>query len=124
MSLMLAALSTLAMAAAPVQASSAAKDPVNRADLQCLAVISAYAGELSQDDPAQAGLTGGVMYYLGRLEGRVPQEKWLDRLSDMLFDEDEMNALDGERGRCGQEMEAKGGELQTWGQAIQERAGS
>lgn len=99
---------------AHAQNRDAATDPANRADLQCLAVVSASAGMQEADSEARMGLVAGVGYYLGRLEGRAPGGDWLDRLGDYLAGDFEAE-FKAQSQRCGEEMMAFGAELTVWG---------
>jgi hypothetical protein len=64
-----------------------------------------------------AGLTGGMMYYLGRLEGRSPSIDWLRQLETYLTSIDEAE-LQSHLERCGAELSVKGAALVAWGETI------
>lgn len=86
------------------------------ADIQCLAVFSLYPGKDSEE---QAGITGAIMFYLGRIEGRAPRTQIEPRLRELIADaEFRENRLPTHAQRCGNEMVIKGGEVQKIGNAI------
>lgn len=93
----------------------------DRPDLECLAVISIMGGQNQGGPETQAGLAGGMMYYLGKLEGRTPDVDWLVELTNLLKTMD-MAAFQAAAPRCGQEMQVKGQALVDWGAAMQEQA--
>lgn len=103
---------------ASAQSASAAREPVNRADLQCMAIMAIGAGTTEQGSVEQLGLAVGMAYYLGRLEGRAPSVNWLAEFTDYLTGdfEDEVKV---QADRCGTEMEAFGGRLTGWGERMQ-----
>lgn len=86
------------------------------ADIQCLAVFSLYPGQNSEE---QAGVTGAIMFYLGRIEGRAPRTAIEPRLRALIADPDfRQNQLPSHAQRCGNEMVIKGGDVQKIGDAI------
>jgi hypothetical protein len=110
-----AAALTLALAAGSAMARTqdAAQD---LRDIQCIALVSMAAADAPAEQ--QAGLVGGMMYYLGRLEGRDPTTDWLDRIADFLRTPGVEQQLLAERQRCGQELVAKGQTMMEWGAGL------
>lgn len=102
--------------AGAAQAQSQIK-PADQADMECLAVAAVVAGRAQAGSEEQAGAAGGVMYYLGRLEGRTPGVDWLEQLRGHLLTLDDAG-LAAAAPRCGAEMVAKGKALTEWGQAL------
>lgn len=116
--MMIAAAFALSLAgAAPAVAQDL--EPQNKADMQCFAALAYLGGQLGADSPEMAGLAGGMMYYLGRLEGRSPNINWLGQLETYLTSVDEAE-LQSHLERCGSELSVKGAALVAWGDAVGE----
>lgn len=90
--------------------------PADAADLSCIALFATMAGE---DTQQQAGMTGAIMFYIGRIEGRgsgLDLQANLNRaVEDLAASRDRIKA---EAQRCGGEMVAKGEEVQRIGNGI------
>ena len=102
-----------------LMAASLASAPLataDRADLRCIGVFAMMAGE---DAEEKAGMTGAIMYYIGRIEGRGSRLD-LDRSLNAAIEELVTSAetLDAEARRCGGEMVIKGDEIQNIGKAV------
>lgn len=95
-------------------AQAQATKPQDLADLQCLALTAYLGGQVPEGDERRAGLAAGVMYYLGRLEGRTPGVEWLSRLAEYL-ETAQVAELQGQAQRCGEELKERGTALSTWG---------
>lgn len=91
--------------------------PADQADMQCLAVAAIVAGQAAEGTQEQAGAVGGIMYYLGKLEGRTPGVDWLAELTTHLQTLDEAG-LAAAAPRCSAEMITKGQQLTEWGQKL------
>ena len=112
---------------ASVDAGPASAQNTTERDLWCVAVFAVAAGNATDDAPrealetrlkvAHAGM--GLMYFLGRLEGRDPSVVWLDRLRQQLSDAT-MDDLRAHQASCGALLEAKGRELQEKGKVMQD----
>lgn len=106
--------------AAPVAAQDANFAPADRADLQCMALVAVMTGMSmeegveGEDATRLAGLASGMMYYLGRLEGRSPDTDWLAELG-LFLDKTELADLDAVSPRCGKELMAKSQALVAFG---------
>ncbi|MDB5422452.1 MAG: hypothetical protein JWR59_2399 [Brevundimonas sp.] len=111
----------LTSATAASAQSSTARDPVNRADLQCMSIMAAGVGMMEDGSKEQLGLVAGMSYYLGRLEGRAPSVNWLDELGSYLAG-DFQDEVKTQSERCGAEMIAFGARMTSWGERIQELA--
>lgn len=117
-----AVLSTAALlCAGPVAAQNADHAPANQADLQCMALVAVLAGLAMEEGTEQedhatrmAGLSGGMMYYLGRLQGRSPDIDWLSELS-LFLGKAEFSDLDAVAPRCGKELSETGEALIAFG---------
>lgn len=96
----------------------------NRSDLRCFAVIASILGEADAgaDAEARAGLSAGMLYFLGRIEGRSPDYDVDAELSRMLGSEAEMQGLEPDRARCGAILQDRGTFLVEMGRRIQDRA--
>ena len=106
---------------APVAAREPQHAPADLADLQCMALVAVMAGmgleEGGDGEEAatrMAGLAGGMMYYLGRLEGRSPGTDWLAELG-IYLDKVEPGELDVFGQRCGAELTRTGQALVDFG---------
>lgn len=88
--------------------------PADQADLECMAVAAYYGGIAEEGSQEQAGLVGGLMYYLGKLRGRSPDVDWLARLRELVMAM-EVTDVEALGPRCGGEMTRIGDELLTWG---------
>ncbi|MBA2935493.1 hypothetical protein HZF05_15505 [Sphingomonas sp. CGMCC 1.13654] len=91
-------------------------------DLRCVAVFS-YA-ETKVDASAQAGITAGLMYYYGRLDGRHPgydMEGEMRKLTSAGYDAQSVQA---DLQRCGGDMQRKGEYLQQIGRALEGKTGT
>jgi len=107
------------MIALSLIAASLATAPVaaaDKADLRCIALFAMMAGD---DAEEKAGMTGAIMYYIGRIEGRGSGLD-LDRSLGLAIDElvASGDAVEAEAKRCGGEMVIKGEEIQRIGAAI------
>ena len=108
MSLIAALAAGLALSASPTPQTDILSDlkPADRADLQCMALLSVMVGA-QQDQVGKLTFTAGVTYYLGRLQGRTPEIKWVDRL--VAYARTEPTAdLEANRQRCAAEMQEMG----------------
>lgn len=108
MSLIAAFAAGLALSASPSPQTDALSDlkPADRADLQCMTLLTAMVGA-EQNETTRLTLTSGITYYLGRLQGRTPDVKWVDRL--MAYARTEPTAaLEANRTRCAGEMQEMG----------------
>lgn len=108
----------LAASAAPVSAQDAAVGAADKADMQCFAVMAYLAGQYEEGSVEQTGLASGMMYFLGRLEGRAPDTDWLKALADYILTPDETRLgaeLETQRERCGVILQNRGQALVEWG---------
>jgi len=88
-------------------------------DVRCLMVLQVIGRDPNQRDQAARG----IFFYLGRLGARGP----LSRIEPMMIAESKkMNTpqiLQAELGRCGAELNQRGGELQALNQKLQKELG-
>jgi hypothetical protein len=103
-----AAFAALALSTAPVPQADTLADlrPEDRADVQCMAIITMLVGAAT-DELSRTKLTAGVFFYYGRLQGRTPQTDWVQRLLTYIQTEP-MAELEANRTRCGREMQEMG----------------
>ena len=103
-----------AVAAVPIQA--LAQDAETQADIRCVAVGMHFAE--APDSHQKSTGTLLVLYYMGRLDGRVPSlniEKLLAGQIDKMTESDyRTEAL-----RCGQNLSVKGAQIKQLGEAMQ-----
>lgn len=107
-----AAAATMALAAvsapAQAQAQTSTLSPPNLADMQCLSIFAFIAGssaDLSEEE--RGGVVGGVMYYIGRLQGREPNTDWYAEIA-RYADTAQASDLEANRQRCAGEVTALG----------------
>jgi len=107
------------MIALSLIAASLASSPIaaaDKADLRCIALFSIMASEMPEE---KEGMTGAIMFYIGRIEGRGSGLD-LEASLGLAVDEFENNAdrLKAEALRCGNEMTVKGEEVQRAGESL------
>lgn len=108
-------LSVFALAAAAV----APLEPASQQDLNCIAVFAMAAGGDTLSQEERTGVTGALMYYLGRIEGRSAGFELRPHLVSLLSDEVFLTTrLPAEAKRCGAEMQIKGTALTELGEAM------
>ena len=102
-----------------LMAASLASIPVaaaDKADLRCVAIFSLMASEMPEE---KAGMTGAIMFYIGRIEGRgagLDLQTELNRaIEDLGVSGD---VIETEAKRCGGEMMVKGEEVERMGNAM------
>ena len=103
----------------PLIAASVAAGQVSAADaadLRCVALFSMMAGEMPEE---KAGMTGAIMYYIGRIDGRgsgLNFEAGIEAgIAAVSESEDRFKA---EAKRCGNEMVVKGEQVERIGDGI------
>lgn len=111
-----------ALMAGSVSAQSREPSAVNMSDVQCLAIMAVLGGTAEEGSTEQVGAVGGVMYYLGRLEGRTPGRDWLAYFTTYLQSPNIEKDLEPHYQRCGQEMIDKGASLVQSGEMIENKA--
>lgn len=82
------------------------------ADLQCMGLLAVAIDDPAASDALKQQYTGGMMYYLGRLEGRDARRDWIGRMLDYT-DATPVQQVRSHTQRCGQELIAKGQEIFT-----------
>jgi len=107
----------MAGATTPASARIDELNAVDRADMQCFALTAYLTGQSTEGSQEQAGLVGGMMYFLGRLDGRTPGTDWLSKLADYLRTV-EGAELEAQRERCGGIMVERGDALTRWGATL------
>ncbi|AQR62403.1 hypothetical protein BZG35_12695 [Brevundimonas sp. LM2] len=92
-----------------------APDP-SGADLECSSLMAISLGTANSADQARS-LTGGLMYFLGRLEARVPHEDWPARIETHIRE----RGIDGvfaSADRCSAELARAGNMIPAIGQGV------
>lgn len=115
-------LGLLAAAAIAAPQPSMAEDP----DLRCMIAMS-YSLALIDEGGAEAnaeersGLVALVMYYIGKIDGRIPDFDYAREVSRLVQTSGyEDTGLVKDLARCGQEAQDRGKELQELGKQIQD----
>ena len=97
-------------------AALASVPPAIEQDLRCIGV---FAIALSEDEKLtadeKAGITGAVMFYMGRIEGRSPGFRWNEALSSLTHAPGYVETLPADAERCAAEMTTKGNEMSSIG---------
>ena len=96
--------------------------PADMRDVECLAVIAVAGGAAEQGSDEQIGLVGGLMFFLGRLEGRTPGTDWLAYFGSYVQSPDIEKKLETQYDRCAEEMIEKGAALEQFGEMMQDKA--
>ena len=104
------------MALLAAQAAPAAVDAEIAPDLRCLAVLSLAGGQAPESK--RAGLMGGVMYFVGRIEARQHGYDLKAGLAALLSDEAQMKTLTADTPRCVEKVQARGVALQEAAAAL------
>ena len=110
----------LAAAATPASA-QVAVSATDKADMQCFAVTAYLAGQHAEGSAEHTGLSSGMMYFLGRLEGRTPGTDWMKMLADYILDPDDARLgaeLEAQSERCGLLLQNRGQALVEWGATV------
>lgn len=112
----------LALMTGSATAQSPEISPANMRDVECLAIMAVLGGSIEEGSTEQMGAVGGMMYYLGRLEGRTPGTDWLAYFTTYLQSPNIEKNLEPHYERCGQEMIDKGASLVQFGDMIETKA--
>ncbi len=94
--------------------------PADLRDVECLAVTAVAVGATEAGSEQQMGLVGGMMYFLGRLEGRTPGTDWLSYFASYVQSPDIEKKLVAQYDRCAQEMN-KGNALVQFGEMMENK---
>jgi hypothetical protein len=111
----------LVLAAMATPALAQAISPTDRADMQCFVVTAVLAGQSEEGSPEQAGLATGMLYFLGRLEGRSPGTDWMQALADFILTPDDATLwaeIESHEVRCLGIIENRGQALTAWGETV------
>ncbi|RYD59722.1 MAG: hypothetical protein EOP60_01555 [Sphingomonadales bacterium] len=94
------------------------QDPAaaNEADIRCVAVLSATAATAPEE--LKSGLTGGVLFFYGRIAGRSPDFDVQAAMMRLMEADPSGEGLNADRPRCGQEMQTRGAYLMEMGKKI------
>ena len=103
-------LAALAAQAAPVA------DPTRDQDVRCLAVMAYATG--TAKEAARPSLVAGTMYFIGRIDARMPTLDYCAVLVRLLTDTALVKSLAADGPRCSAILERRGTELQALGKAI------
>lgn len=111
----------LMTATTPASAQVAPLSGADKEDIQCFALVAYMAGQTVEGSTEQTSLASGMMYFLGRLEGRAPGTDWLRVLADYILENDDARLaaeLEGQRERCGGILQNRGQALMEWGARV------
>jgi hypothetical protein len=111
----------LVLTATAGSASAQAISATDRADMQCFVVSAVLAGQYEEGSAEQTGLASGLLYFLGRLEGRTPGTDWLQALADFILSPDDATLwaeIESHEARCLGVIEARGLALAEWGETV------
>lgn len=114
---------------APVHAQTAPLSGEALEDVQCFSLFALVAGQSGIDGeaviageveatPLMVGMTGGMMFHFGRLQGREPDVDWLVRIENYIRTID-LAVLEQSRTRCAKSMTDNGAALVEWGSRLQ-----
>ena len=112
----------LGLMGGPALAQSRDIAPADLRDVECMAVVAVAGGAAEEGSDEQIGLVGGLMFFLGRLEGRTPGTDWLAYFGTYIQEPDIEKKLEVHYERCAQEMIAKGAALEQFGELMQTKA--
>ena len=84
----------------------------SQADLQCMGLLAVAIDDPALSDTLKQQYSGGMMYYLGRLEGRDPRTNWVRRMMDYT-DSTPVQQVRSHSPRCGHDLLANGQEIFT-----------
>lgn len=102
-------------------AALAAPDPEVERDLRCLAVFAVAGSRQETMSPEERiGVTGAMMYYLGRIEAKQLDFVLGEQLRALLGSPAYAAQIREDAARCGTEMESKGAALLAMGEALQQ----
>ena len=115
--------------ATSVQAQTAPLSEEALEDVQCFCLFAMIAGQNGMNgeavaagevevSPLMVGMTGGLMYHFGRLQGREPDVDWLARIESYIRTIDVAD-LERSRTRCAKSMADNGAALVDWGSRLQ-----
>ncbi len=82
----------------------------SQADLQCMGLLAVAIDDPALSETLKQQYSGGMMYYLGRLEGRDPGTDWVQRMLDYT-DNTPVLQIRSHGQRCGHELIVKGQEI-------------
>lgn len=112
----------LGLMISPASAQSRDVSPSDLRDVECMAVVAVAGGAAEEGSDEQIGLVGGLMFFLGRLEGRTPGTDWLAYFGAYIQVPDIEKKLETHYERCAQEMIDKGAALEQFGEMMQNKA--
>jgi hypothetical protein len=102
-------------------AALASVDPAIENDLRCIGVFAIAASQHEKmAENEQSGVTGAMMFYIGRIEGRDPEFRLEDSLVELLSSPSYFETLAEDARRCSDEMVAKGQQLVDLGKALEQ----
>lgn len=109
---LLALAGALALAAEPRRT-----DLSNDPDVRCFLATAAAAGTVQEsgDAQARAGITTVLMYFFGKIEGRLPGADIKGEMGRLLQSPAFARDLPAEMARCGREAQERGRALQDLG---------
>ncbi len=99
-------------------------DAQTQADIRCVVVLSAAVSN-APTEMLKAQVGAGMLYFLGRIDGRHPGLDLASAVSAAIKDQAALkDAFDKDRARCGEEMRQVSAKLVTVGGTVRAIAGA
>lgn len=109
-------------AIAAAAAASAVPASADMQDLRCVAAFAAMS-ELTKKQDDQTKLLAGMLYYIGKIDGRSPGFDLKGNLTALVGQPDYLTGqLGSDVERCAEEAKARGHQLQDIGDAMKQGA--
>lgn len=110
----------MSLIALALAAAIAAKPLVdaNEADVRCVAALALVIGQ--QGEKPEPGLAAGLLYFMGRLDGRAPGTDIEGMIRSLLAAPDATEQLKPDMIRCGALLEERGAFLEKMGKSLQD----
>ena len=113
-------MSLLALAGALALAAEPQRDLSNDPDVRCFLAAAVAGGTVQEsgDAQARAGITTVLMYFFGKVEGRLHGTDFKSEMGRLIHSPEFARALPAEMARCGQEAQERGRALQDLGEYL------
>lgn len=103
-------------------AAAAQPSPADLQDLRCVAAIAALSALVDKPDQKEK-MMAGMLYYVGKIDGRSPGFDYGVHLSALVAQPDYTEKqLFADAQRCGDELKARGDQLQKIGGALSKKS--
>jgi hypothetical protein len=105
-------------------AAAAQPSPADLQDLRCIAAIAALSALATKPDQKEK-MVAGMLYYVGKIDGRSPGFEYEVHLPALVAQPDYTEKhLFADAQRCGDELKARGEQLQKISRALAGKQGS